>query len=1195
MRHRAITFFATVLFLAAGCETPLPRRDAGNAQWVRQAFPKVLGRPLRNQAELNVYTDLLGKFPRGEVVDAMIETNFSDYNDHWSGVLADHLWVQGAGGIGSKTTASCYQQDSPPEGPATPALAECVAGANATDSCEGGGWSMAELISSSLVADDLSPILRAHLFVLVAHPVCGAATVQQMARRQDLSDTFHKVYLGRRMDCLGCHNTNRSVSGPATGWDRHFPTAGFSELALYGAHSGPADAAEVYNFFRTRDDCGSVPFLDRDNLDADEGSVFPFGMVNTCVNDGFVASGDVERDPLAREGNTGFIRAKFAGRSGTEVSVWDLEELLREGIYAGQGPVLFEGNETSSLVAERALRCGGVCDECEGNGPPALTEAQNVARTAAYNLLKTRCMTAGCHVISGQPLEIPDNVDTFDQNLVLRSGVRFPADGPRTLVVPGDADASTLYRRLEDGNMPQGESPRFTQPELLIIREWIQGREDSDDDSDFAGIPCCQEAPGVCDEAEITPQDIAPANALARLTRQNLVNSIHNEIFGKPLVITNFFPRNEAQRERLSIWAEVMGQPEWSLRRLVRAMVTSPLFNRPAPAAARLAAEDDHFEIWPLLDPWTPVDPNLAGEGEGYTGSPPQVKNSVADGVHRHNVRTLFNSLHSALGWPVPRFRPRGASLEGAMGQRLHDAKPGFPDLGFAGLIQWEDAVADCRHPEVPNDWISILVERIEGGEKRIDTLGEAVAILKDRLLGDSSIAHETDVLGGLLEMNAATDSTIDLEGTLRSVCGAMLMSPQFLLAGAPMPVGRQPVLSVPVCLPDESCTYSEICEDVVASGGLRLGGSSIRCPEPGGRRLRVRGASRGLLKALEKLCPRGLCGILPIRIPEPLPSAEAPDFSIVRSLPPLCDPRCEGPECCGRMGEAVLGFREGVLIAPAAGGIVKKALGVHLVSASGSLVELAKDDVLTAGDILKFDPGAVFKARTPMGAMRTSRRGLPAWDHNPDSTRRGTAGKPWYMLIAAAGVPDLEIPRGHPGTVSRADQRAFLARPDIRWGASGPITAPAEPVCVPTSEMSPGDEVDNDCDGLVDEESLDGKDDDGDGLIDEDLMATNCAGDFATFDGTELIHLTGDCLLSSLSLTVSCPYVKAAPFEDNGASAVFELSATSPSIATASGLSVSGMTDATCQLEAFPGSNPVVQLDCTSATASCNALFEPW
>ena len=37
-------------------------------------------------------------------------------------------------------------------------------------------------------------------------------------------------------------------------------------------------------------------------------------------------------------------------------------------------------------------------------------------------------------------------------------------------------------------------------------------------------------------------------------------------------------------------------------------------------------------------------------------------------------------------------------------------------------------------------------------------------------------------------------------------------------------------------------------------------------------------------------------------------------------------------------------------------------------------------------------------------------------------------------------------------------------------------------------TDTTPGDSIDNDCDGKIDEEIKDGKDNDGDGKIDEDL-----------------------------------------------------------------------------------------------------------
>ena len=47
-------------------------------------------------------------------------------------------------------------------------------------------------------------------------------------------------------------------------------------------------------------------------------------------------------------------------------------------------------------------------------------------------------------------------------------------------------------------------------------------------------------------------------------------------------------------------------------------------------------------------------------------------------------------------------------------------------------------------------------------------------------------------------------------------------------------------------------------------------------------------------------------------------------------------------------------------------------------------------------------------------------------------------------------------------------------------------------PVKCKQSAMIPGDEVDNDCDHIIDEEIFDGKDDDDDSYIDEDVKEVN-------------------------------------------------------------------------------------------------------
>ncbi|XP_059145922.1 uncharacterized protein LOC131933137 [Physella acuta] len=62
------------------------------------------------------------------------------------------------------------------------------------------------------------------------------------------------------------------------------------------------------------------------------------------------------------------------------------------------------------------------------------------------------------------------------------------------------------------------------------------------------------------------------------------------------------------------------------------------------------------------------------------------------------------------------------------------------------------------------------------------------------------------------------------------------------------------------------------------------------------------------------------------------------------------------------------------------------------------------------------------------------------------------------------------------------------LARYYSYMNPAGYISAEINKKCVPNYEMQPGDLTDNDCDGLIDEEVVNGRDDDNDKRIDEDV-----------------------------------------------------------------------------------------------------------
>lgn len=1141
--HRFLAVILCAFCFLAACETRHPSRDAGDEQWVRQAAPKALGRRLWSQDELRVYRDLLRYFPRHSVAQAMIATNAADYRAHWSTVLVDHLWVSRGGSIGEKVMTGCYAPDAEGDAAASADLARWVRANEASDSWPDGNFSMADLLASSLRLDDLSPLMRAHLFMMTAYAPCGANAVTEEARRQDISDTFHKAYLGRKMSCLGCHNSAASVTGPASGWERHFPLVGFYEHALYGDHSGPAEGDEtrVHAVFRTRrDSCGAAGAAG-----AAEGDVRPFGMA--CDKVEFAARAAMPVDPIGTD-------ASFAGLEGDQVSVWDLEDQLRLGIEGRSDP-RFDGPETERLAA--------VCASCEDvTETPVLSAAQTAQRAAAHGVLEANCAGGGCHTDGTSPSMPLESLARFDENLV-RIGASGSLGGIDRYVTPGSADDSVLYHRITAcseiadacGRMPaaSGLSPA----EIASIRDWINNMPIE------SGCDLCGRAEGVS-------QDVPADGALAALTRQNLVNSIHQEVFGEPLVVANYFPRNEAQSERLWVWtAFMMPNREWSLQNTVATMLSSTdLFNRSAPADAGLGDYEDHFELWPLFDPWTPLDEReepVSSPGYDPDESPQNHKNSVADGVHRHNVRTLFNSLHEALGWPEPDFAPpRGgfpsAALMTAMGQRLHDFAPGFQGIGFSGLVQWENAVGACSDRSGTRDWLGQLVDRIREPGAPALSVEDAVRLLKDRLVNDTSLVAEEEALRALFGADGFAGSAAavaDLEAKLRVVCGSILLSPQFLLAGVPV-AADQPGIAERICLDGEdgtgeACGYREICKRVRAFGGLPLGGAFLVCPGSDTGRLRVRGFSRSLIKAQLRLCPRGRCGFVPFPPGFLVPSSPRSisansDLSALQSLEPVCDPTCQHPGCCGKMPDMVLGMGDGILVAPAAGGKVRKASLVWRFSASGQLEEVTRNDLLVAGDLLMFEPGAVFRARTPLGGMRTTRRGLPAWDGEK---------APWFMLVAQAGSSEREIPKSHPGTVSVARQRAVLARPGARWGEAGArATTP-----VPVASPSP--------------------------------VPPDCPGDFGSFHGSQMEILEGDCLTSGFSLAVSCPVVKVSPFGDAGDVVKFDFQ--SPSIVSAVDLTLGGMDDLACELEAFGGAQPFFELRCQSVQGQqCTTLLEP-
>nr|MBA3542587.1 hypothetical protein [Deltaproteobacteria bacterium] len=302
----------------AGADGPLFEEcDGDPAAFVRQTFLAITGRRPLSQAEVDVYVDLYdaaterGDEPRAVVARAIAER--PELLERWVDVVMDALHVQR---IDIQSEASCWDGALRPT--ADPSLATAIRGQRATGTGIGAPFTMLDLARSSIALDDLTPIVRAQIFSMVSHPIPAAnvpPVETELARRADFGGTFDAAFLRRDVVCLGCHNSEHSVTfqdDPAT--NRHWPVAGFPEKAVYGVSAG-APSASAHAMFRVD---GFV----------DEGGSRPWSWASECGT--FAAPTGIATDPAG-------VTATLASIAGTKSTVYDLEAALGRGFEALRG------------------------------------------------------------------------------------------------------------------------------------------------------------------------------------------------------------------------------------------------------------------------------------------------------------------------------------------------------------------------------------------------------------------------------------------------------------------------------------------------------------------------------------------------------------------------------------------------------------------------------------------------------------------------------------------------------------------------------------------------------------------------------------------------------------------------------------------------------------------------------------------
>ncbi len=299
-------------------DVPYTECSGDAASFVRQSFLSLDGRRPRSQAEVDVYVDLYeavkaaGGDPMETVARAIMER--PEFADRWIDTFMDAMHVQR---IDVQTEASCW--DKPLRATADSGLAMAVRSQPATMAGDGkGAWTMADLARSAILLDDPTPLYRAQLFSMVAHPIPAAnvpAKEAELARRADFGETFDSGFLHRDVVCLSCHNSEHSVTDSDDPvMDRHWPVPGMAEKAVYGTSAG-LEADRAHAPFRV---AGFV-----------QGNAHPWGWSDDCG--GFSTS--VVDDIAGVDG-------KLASLTGKRLTVYNLEQALARGFdkLRGQAP-----------------------------------------------------------------------------------------------------------------------------------------------------------------------------------------------------------------------------------------------------------------------------------------------------------------------------------------------------------------------------------------------------------------------------------------------------------------------------------------------------------------------------------------------------------------------------------------------------------------------------------------------------------------------------------------------------------------------------------------------------------------------------------------------------------------------------------------------------------------------------------------
>jgi hypothetical protein len=313
--------------------------DAGQNVWIQRVFPLMFGRKAHGAGEVQMWTQFAEEHGREAVIRSM--SSSPEFRKHWKVQLSDMLYVARSG---TGEDGNCFEFPLSYEHDGS--LAQWIR----TEQPDVGrfehDFNMADVIIDGLIADDVSVIYQANLFArtnFTAACVAQDPVTVEIERRLYHGDQMLEVYIDRDMDCMGCHNSEFSVTDhedPAQ--DHAWGRGALFEKALFGNSVGPTDKDSFYAMNKFYGVVQDFYFGAQNDYSYDR---VPWGMDNSCGSFNRIPP---EYDYIGQES------AFFGQEFGAEGSVWELERLFDAGVNAMSGETL-EIGEDGSVEASQAF------------------------------------------------------------------------------------------------------------------------------------------------------------------------------------------------------------------------------------------------------------------------------------------------------------------------------------------------------------------------------------------------------------------------------------------------------------------------------------------------------------------------------------------------------------------------------------------------------------------------------------------------------------------------------------------------------------------------------------------------------------------------------------------------------------------------------------------------------------------------